>query len=87
MNNAGAFRDAPFLVEMTADQWNWTVDINLTWAFHMCKAFVPHLIERSGGAIVNISSRAVFGSPGQAAYASAKAGISTLAATLAIELG
>src|SRR5687767_7710304 len=36
---------------------------------------------------INISSRAVFGSPGQAAYASAKAGISTLAATLGIELG
>jgi 3-oxoacyl-[acyl-carrier protein] reductase len=87
VNNAGGLREPAPLLETTADQWNWTLNVNLTAAFYMCKAFVPQLIERSGGAIVSISSRAVFGNPGQAAYASAKAGISTLAATLAIELG
>jgi NAD(P)-dependent dehydrogenase (short-subunit alcohol dehydrogenase family) len=48
---------------------------------------MPHLIAQKWGRIVNISSRAYLGNPGQANYAAAKAGILGLSRALAIEQG
>ena len=48
---------------------------------------MPHLIAQKWGRIVNISSRAYLGNPGQANYAAAKAGILGLSRALAIEEG
>jgi NAD(P)-dependent dehydrogenase (short-subunit alcohol dehydrogenase family) len=38
------------------EQWQWQIDVNLLGVIRTCKAFMPHLIERRTGAIVNVAS-------------------------------
>lgn len=85
VNNAGINKDRRF-VNLTEDDWNDVLRVNLTGCFNMAKTVVPSMIERKRGKIVNISSRAVLGNFGQANYSASKAGIVGLTRTLAIEL-
>lgn len=75
--------------EISLDQWNEMIDVNLTGVFHTAKAAVPYLIEQGeGGAIVFTSSVAgLKGTPFTGHYAAAKHGIVGLAKTMANELG
>jgi SDR family mycofactocin-dependent oxidoreductase len=87
--NAG-IGDAFFPVwEIPNDHWQTMIDINLTGVFNTCKATVPHLRETGTNAsLVLVSSAAVFKSVGYFAhYNAAKAGVASLSATLAKELG
>lgn len=86
VNNAGITRDAR-LIEATDEQWRQLIDVNLGSMFHTSRVFAPGMISAGGGAIVNLSSRAALGSPGQAAYSASKAGVMGLTASLAMELG
>jgi NAD(P)-dependent dehydrogenase (short-subunit alcohol dehydrogenase family) len=55
VNSAGAsLLGAVEQIEM--DQWQWQLEINLLAVIRTCKAFLPHLIERRSGAIVNVAS-------------------------------
>ncbi len=75
--------------EIPIEQWQETIDTNLTGSFFTAKAAVPTLIEQGeGGAIVFISSVAgLRGLPFLADYAASKHGIVGLAKTMANELG
>ncbi|WP_305093470.1 mycofactocin-coupled SDR family oxidoreductase [Prescottella sp. R16] len=75
--------------EHALEQWQETIDINLTGVFHTVKAAVPILLEQGrGGAIVMTSSVAgLRGLPFVAAYSASKHGIVGLCKTLANELG
>lgn len=86
VNNAGLERAGP-LRKLTEEDWDITIDVNLKGAFLCAQAVHAHMIEKKFGRIVNISSRAWLGGPGQAPYASAKAGLVGLTRTLALELG
>jgi 3-oxoacyl-[acyl-carrier protein] reductase len=86
VNNAGFPRDG-FIVKMTENDWHLVVDVMLKGAFLACKAVMPHLIGQGFGRIINISSRAHFGNPGQANYSAAKAGLIGMAKALSIEEG
>lgn len=86
VNNAGFPRDG-FLTKMSEADWDSVVDVILKGSFLACKAVMPHLIAQKWGRIVNISSRAYLGNPGQANYSAAKAGILGLTRALAIEEG
>src|SRR6476646_10811658 len=55
VNNAGVGLFAP-VAEMSADQWRQVIDTNVTGVFYCCNAALPHLRQRGGGWIVNISS-------------------------------
>lgn len=55
INNAGLSWGAPSL-EYPIEQWNKTIAVNLTGVWLMSQAVAPHLIERGGGRIVNVSS-------------------------------
>ena len=44
------------ILEITEDDWDRTLDVNLKSIFLMCRAVVPQMIEQGGGSIVNISS-------------------------------
>ncbi|MGE8064184.1 SDR family oxidoreductase [Pseudomonas sp. NPDC089569] len=85
VNNAGITRDKR-LVNLTEQDWDLVVDVNLKSQFLCAKAVVPGMIAQGFGRIVNISSRAWLGAFGQANYSAAKGGVVSLTRSLAIEL-
>ena len=76
VNNAAIFPRVDFL-EMTAEQWDGLMAINLRGAFLAAQAACKRMVAaRKGGAVVNLSSGAAFrGSPKGVHYVTAKAGI------------
>jgi 3-oxoacyl-[acyl-carrier protein] reductase len=73
---------------MPPEEWDRVITTNLTSAFHASQAVLPGMLERGGGAIVNIASRlGLVGWPGVAHYASAKAGLVALAKSISREFG
>ncbi|AOR34234.1 beta-ketoacyl-ACP reductase [Streptomyces fodineus] len=86
VNNAGITRDN-LLFAMGDDDWDEVIDVHLHGSFRCARAVGRHMREQGHGRIVNVSSVAALGNPGQANYATAKAGIQGLTRTLAIELG
>jgi SDR family mycofactocin-dependent oxidoreductase len=75
--------------EMSDDQWQTLIDVNLTGVWRTMKAAAPHMITAgNGGSIIAISSVAGIKSlPGQAHYSAAKHGVVGLTKSAAIELG
>ncbi len=70
---------------LTDDGYDLIMDVNLRAMWRTCRAAVPVLRARGGGAIVNISSLAAIAAAGnQAAYKLSKAGVNALTHTLAI---
>ena len=84
VNNAGA-RHAGTVLDITEEQWDFTVDIVLKGPFLMCKAVIPHMIRAGGGSIVNISSGDSYGRKGMVSYAAAKGGLNILTLCLAAD--
>lgn len=85
VNNAGIIRDG-WIDELEVEDWNAVIAVNLSGAFHCCRAVVPSMKDRGFGRIVNIASRSWLGNPGQANYSASKAGLVGLTRTLALEL-
>jgi 3-oxoacyl-[acyl-carrier protein] reductase len=86
VNNAGVLQDGP-LSELTVNDWDTVVDVNLRGPFLMCQGALPYLVEQRWGRIVNLSSVSALGARNQANYAAAKAGLDGLTRSLALELG
>ena len=84
--NAGIWTQAPFW-EITEQQWDEMIGVNLTGVWKSAKAVAPHMIERKTGSIV-ITSSANGIEPGQnyAHYVSAKHGVIGLMKNIALEL-
>jgi NAD(P)-dependent dehydrogenase (short-subunit alcohol dehydrogenase family) len=75
VNNA-ANDQRQVLAEVTPDQFDWMMGINLRHVFFAAQAVVPQMQARGGGSIINMSSIAwMRGAPGLPAYAAAKAAI------------
>jgi 3-oxoacyl-[acyl-carrier protein] reductase len=86
VNNAGLTRDMR-ITKMTDADWDIVVDVILKGSFHCTRAVLPLMSEQKWGRIVNISSRAYLGNPGQANYSAAKAGIIGFTRAMALEAG
>jgi NAD(P)-dependent dehydrogenase (short-subunit alcohol dehydrogenase family) len=85
VNNAGITIDKTVL-KMTDEDWYKVLAVNLSGAFFMSQAALPHMIERGTGRIINISSIiGSIGNIGQANYAASKSGLFGLTKTLARE--
>jgi NAD(P)-dependent dehydrogenase (short-subunit alcohol dehydrogenase family) len=85
VNNAGLLLEAAS-TDTDAQHWERVVDVNLSAAFHFCRAVIPSMRESGFGRIVNVSSvTALMGSPTEAAYGAAKAGLHGLTRSLARE--
>lgn len=89
INCGGIISKVPFQ-EISDEEWERTLRINLTGTFTTCSAIYPYFIKKKGGRIVNISSVAGKiggGLLGTAAYASSKAGVNGLTKAIAKEGG
>jgi 3-oxoacyl-[acyl-carrier protein] reductase len=85
VNNAGLGGTAN-LVDMTDAQWSRVLDVTLNGTMRVTRAFLPHMLARGQGAIVNNAS--VLGwraQPGQSHYAAAKAGVMAFTRCVAME--
>ncbi|WP_435365889.1 beta-ketoacyl-ACP reductase [Haloarchaeobius sp. DYHT-AS-18] len=86
VNNAGITRDRTF-EEMTYDDWNQVMGVNLNGAFNCTKAFYEDIKSTDGGRLINISSVVgQQGNYGQANYATSKGGLIAFTRTIALEL-
>lgn len=87
INNAGVGCDAPFL-QLTEEDWDNTLDINLKGTFLVSQSLAKRLVEHGdGGTIINIASILGERVAGNVApYATSKAGMIQLTKTMALEL-
>ncbi len=87
VNNAGLVFPQP-LLEIGEEQWRTTYDVDVLAPLVLTQAFVPGMIERRSGKVINITSRAaLIGQPGLGSYSSAKAALHQLSKTMAVEFG
>jgi 3-oxoacyl-[acyl-carrier protein] reductase len=87
VNNAGIYPQKAFL-EMTEEDWDKVIHINLYSVFHCCKTFLPRMVEQKYGKIVNLSSISgpVVAFPNLVHYSSSKAAIAGFTKALALEM-
>ena len=88
VNNSGGLIKRATIEDCTLENWNKSLDVNLTSAFLVTKRAIPHLRASGSGRIVNILSLSVQtgGANGGGAYAAAKGGLMVFTHTLAKEL-
>lgn len=85
INNAGVNIAKPAL-EVTEEDWDTVLDLNLKTAFFASQAAAKHMINQKSGRIINISSQMAFvGYMKRAAYCSSKGGLVQLTKALAVE--
>ncbi|AMB94187.1 SDR family NAD(P)-dependent oxidoreductase [Aerococcus sanguinicola] len=76
VNNAGVFDQYQPLLDMDKDNWNFYLQINLTSVYEMTRTFLPDMIEKGGGKVINVASIAgLVAGKGGAAYTAAKHGV------------
>ncbi len=89
VNNAGICQFKPFL-ELTEEEWDRTIDINLKGYFLCAQACAKEMVKQKSGVIINIASIAMgqvgVGFPSLAHYCASKGGIVGMTETLALEL-
>jgi SDR family mycofactocin-dependent oxidoreductase len=87
VSNAGIWSLGAFW-ELSDQQWQDSIDVNLTGHWRVARAVAPHLIERGAGVIVFISSvNGLEAGAGYAHYTAAKHGLIGLMRTVAVEIG
>jgi len=87
VNNAGIGGVGKTMLELSLEEWNEMLRVDLTSTFLMCRAVLPHMKSLQRGRIVNISSiTAMMGVAGSTHYAAAKAGVIGLSKSLAREV-
>lgn len=85
VNNAGWDRITPFL-KTSPEFWDQIIAINFKGVLHTCYTFIPQMVQRRQGRIVNVASDAArVGSFGEAIYSGAKAAVVAFSKTLARE--
>lgn len=87
VNSAGVYGPIGPLAENALDAWRQAVAVNLFGPLYLCRALIPHFIERKQGKIILLGGGgATAPLPCFSAYAASKAGLARLADTLAAEL-
>ena len=92
VNNAAMFATVPMsrvgLEQLTVEEWDRMMAVNLRGMFLCCKAVLPTMRSQGSGKIINISSgTALSGSPSRIHYVTSKAGVLGFTRSLASEVG
>jgi len=88
VNNAGIAGPTARVEDISVEDWDRTIAVDLNGAFYATRLAVPLLKQKGGGSIINIaSSAALFGYPLRSPYSAAKWAIIGFTKTLAMELG
>ena len=86
--NAAGLDSFKRFTDITFDDWQRVIDVNLNGIFHCVQAVLPDMIAAGWGRIVNISSSSTHsGQPYMAAYVAAKSAVNGLTKSLALEYG
>ena len=87
VNNAGIASQGLF-TDLSEQEWNDIIGVNLTGTFNCCQAVLPHMINQKSGSILNISSMwGEVGASCEVAYSASKAAVIGLTKALAKEVG
>lgn len=87
VNNAGIARQTLF-TDISEEEWDNMINVNLKGCFLMCKAVLPEMIHRKDGVIINVSSMwGICGASCEVHYSAAKSGVIGLTKALAKEVG
>ncbi len=87
VNNAGIGGVGKKLLELSIDEWQRMIDVDLTAVFLCCRAVLPSMIQQQRGVIINVASiTALMGVEGSTHYAAAKAGVIGFSKSLAREV-
>ena len=75
--NCAGFVAAGTILDCSDEDWAFSVDLNMTAMFRMCRAFLPAMLDNGGGSIINMSSVAssVIAAPNRFVYGATKAGV------------
>jgi len=85
VNNAGIAVLKP-ISEMSLEDWNKQINVNLTSVFLGCKSAMPEMAKVGGGSLINLSSVAgLVGLPTCVAYGAAKGGVRIMSKSIALE--
>lgn len=86
INNAAVWLRSPML-EISEEEWDTALDINLKGPFLMTQAVAPHMIKQEGGVIINMTDLSAFQVwPGYVHHGASKAGLVSLTRSMAFEL-
>jgi NAD(P)-dependent dehydrogenase (short-subunit alcohol dehydrogenase family) len=85
VNNAGIWRPGR-VVDLDEETWDSVLDTNLKGMFLVSRHFLPGMMERKAGAVINVSSVAgLVGAPDASCYAASKGGIVNLSRSMALD--
>jgi len=89
VNNAGSLVERKRIAEMDEALWDRVMDVNLKSVFLVTRAFLPGMLDRKAGAVINVASIAGRhgGGPGAVAYATTKGALITFTKGLSKECG
>jgi 2-keto-3-deoxy-L-fuconate dehydrogenase len=85
--NCAGFVAAGNILDCDEDQWAFSLDLNMTAMYRMCRAFLPGMIAGGGGSIINMASVAgsVIAAPNRFVYGATKAGVIGLTKSIAAD--
>ena len=86
VNGAATNDPSGTIVELQPADWNRVLAVNLTGAYLMSRAVIPHMAAAGGGSIIHIASQmGSVGSPGRPAYCATKGALIQLAKVMALD--
>ena len=85
--NCAGFVAAGTILDCDEDQWAFSMDLNMTAMYRMCRAFLPGMIANGAGSIVNMASVAgtIIAAPNRFVYGATKAGVIGLTKSIAAD--
>ena len=85
--NCAGFVAGGTILDCDEEQWSFSLDLNMTAMYRMCRAFLPGMIARGGGSIINMASAvgSQIAAPNRFVYGATKAGVIGLTKAIAAD--